>query len=71
GNQNKKQKPGQKANTNKPQTKQSRNAGNKSTVAATPKPEEPKSKVVFVPKNKVNARQKTESSSNKYWGKNR
>ncbi len=70
GNQNKKQKPGQKANTNKPQTKQSRNAGNKSTVAATPKPEAPKSKVVFVPKNKVNARQKTESSSNKYWGKN-
>ncbi|MBP1663964.1 MAG: box helicase domain protein [Bacteroidetes bacterium] len=71
GSQSKKQKSGQNANQNKPKIKRSRAIENKSTVAASPKAEASKSKVVFVPKNKVNTQRKTENSSDKYWGRNR
>ena len=71
GSQPKKQKSGQRANPNKPQIQHPRTAVSKPSAAGTPKDEVSKSKVVFVPKNKVGTNTKTESGPNKYWGRNR
>ncbi len=71
GNQPKKQKSGHRANPNKPQIQHARTAVNKPSTVGASKEEASKSKVVFVPKNKVGANAKTESGPNKYWGRNR
>ena len=67
----KKQKSGSKTNPNKPHTQHSRITVSKPSTVSTSKEEASKSKVVFVPKNKVGANAKTESGPNKYWGRNR
>ena len=71
GSQGKKQKSGSKTNPNKPHTQHSRITVSKPSTVSTSKEEASKSKVVFVPKNKVGANAKTESGPNKYWGRNR
>ena len=71
GSQPKKQKSSHRANHNKPQIQHPRTAVNKPSTVGASKEEASKSKVVFVPKNKVGANAKTESGPNKYWGRNR